>query len=630
MFETLSPSLTASSAAVPAIPAARRRPVSFAPLPSLRPLTGRAFLLFAFVYLYSFPYFDRLRSPAELPRILLAQEIVARQTLRLDARAAELGSPAHTFSGVGGHLHAREAPGPSFLAVPVYAVLAFFKATSMKLSTWALRVFAVTVPALLFLPLFYRLTARFTPDEPARRAALVAYALGSSALPSSVLFLAHPLAAFCLGGAFLAAVTLVREETARPRLTALLLGALCGAAPLMDQRTLFVSPLIGLYAFVRGRGRWRNLALIALGAVPFLLALGAYQKALFGSPWNSPLEGASGTGAQGGFLGLVGPSWPAFHGLLFDPGRGLLPLMPWAVLAIVGFGAIVADRAARRRVGAEAVTCLAIVLVYLGVRGSLAPSGAGGSWSVGPAELGAVFPFLGWLAASGLAAAYRRFVTRALAQALVLASAVVFVAAVSTLPHWPEGLASPLHELTFPLVREGYGAHSVGTVLGLKGFWALAPLYLFSLGLALFLVGRGVRRWPLSVALACLLAGGALQAHARYAPRAAPAAEEAWGRITAIWEPPPGPRIPLLATTVAPPPAAPPVPPAAPVPPAVPAAPPLPRAGSVPPAPPPPAKTPPNAGPGQRQRPLQRQRQQRLRPERPRRQGELGAERATE
>jgi hypothetical protein len=653
MFETLSPSLTVSSAPVPAIPAKARRPAPFAPLPSLRPLTGKSFLLFAFVYLYSFPYFDRLRSANEMPRILMAQEIVERQTCRIDARLGEMGSRFDTSRGVDGHMYSNKAPGPSFLAVPVYAVLKFFKATSIQISTWAFRVFVITIPALFFLPLFYRLTARFTPDEPARRAALVAYALGSSALPYSVLFLSHQLAAICLGGAFLAAVTLVRDETARPKLTALLVGALCAAAVLMDYQTLFISPVVGLYALVRGRNRLRNVGLFVLGAIPFAVALGAYHQVQFGSPLNTPLATSNEAATKSGFMGLIGPNWKAFYVLLFDPSNGLFVLMPWAVLAFLGFVAIFADRASRRRVGAEAITCLVIVLVYLGVLGSLVPSYARAGWAVGPRYLGASFPFLAWLTASGIAAAYRLFVTRVLVQGLVLVSVVIFLGAVSTFPHWPDGLRSPLHELTFRLVREGYAAHSIGTALGLKGIWAQAPLYLFSIGFAIWLLARGVRKGAVGVVLACALAGGVLYAYGHYFPPTGPYAEHAWRWVTRIWEPPPGPKIPWLATTIAVPPApvVPPKPPAvvpprpgapaaapavvppkpgapapapgkpaspAALPPAAPGAPPAPGKPGAP-APVAPVKAPPKkAGPTKRSlRP-------RLRQQRQRREGQLG------
>ncbi len=557
MFETLSSPLTASSAPLPAAPPAPRRRPTVESLPTLRPLSGRAFLFFAFIYLYSFPYFDRLRSANEMPRILMSQEIVERGSCRIDGRMNEMGSRFDLSKGADGHFYSNKAPGPSFLAVPVYAVLKFFKTTSIRSSTWAFRVFAVTIPALFFLPFFYRLTARFTPDEPARRATLVAYALGSSALPYAILFLSHQLAAVCLGSAFVAAVLLARDETARPRLTALLVGALCAAAVLMDYQTVFVAPVVGLYAFIRARKRLRNLAFIALGALPLAVALGLYHKLLFGSPLATPLSTANDTVTRTGFLGMVGPSRQSFFLLLLDPSNGLVLLMPWVLLALVGLVAIFASRTARRRAGAEAITCLVIVAVYLVAIGSLVPQFARAGWAVGPRYLGACFPFLGWLAAAGFAAAYRFLVTRVLAQAVVLVSVAIFLAAATTFPHWPDGLRNPVFELSFRLVREGYATHSVGTALGLRGFLALAPLYLVALGVVLWLISRGTRLAPLAVPLACALAVGVFYVYQREFPATGPYAEHAWRYVTRIWEPPPGPKLPWpAALTPAPPPPA--------------------------------------------------------------------------
>jgi hypothetical protein len=585
MFETLSSPLT-QSAPRPVAPVAKRRPPPpFEPMRRLRPLSGRAFLLFAFIYLYSFPYFDRLRSANEMPRILMTQEIVERHTWKIDARVGEMGSRFDTCKGVGNHIYSNKAPGPSFLAVPVYAVQKLFKVTSLRASTWAFRVFAVTLPALLFLPFFYRLTARFTPEEPARRAALVALALGSSALIYSVMFLSHHLAAICLGGGFVAAVRLARDETPRPKLMALLVGALCATAVLMDYQSLFVAPIVGLYALVRGRARLRNLGLFVLGALPLAVALGVYHKLAFGSPFTTPLSTANEIATKKGFLGLVGPNLQALHVLVLDPSNGMAVLMPWFIFALIGFVAVMASRPARRLAGAEAITCLLVVLIYLGVMSSLVPSFARAGWAVGPRYLGASFPFLAWLAAPGFAAAYRWFVTRSLAQALVLVAVVIFVAAASTFPHWPDGLRNPVHELTFRLVANGYAPYSVGTVLGLKGFWALLPLYVVTLATVLWLLAGGVRWGALSAALACVLAGGMLYAYKKFPPTGA-YATHSWGWVTRIYEPPAGPGIPLLVPPKPTVPAAtaPPAPPAAkpPAPVAAPAAGAKPAAGGKP------------------------------------------------
>src|SRR5262245_63335176 len=177
---------------------------------TLRP---RVFVLFAVVYLYAFPYFGELRSANEMPRVLMTQEMVDRGVFHLDRRIPEMGSTLDLSVGPDGKRYPNKAPGPSFLAVPGYLLCKLFGATSLRACTWAFRVTAVTIPALLFLPLFYRLTRRFSPEEPARRKALAAYALGCPALVYAVVFYSHQLAAVFAGGAFVAAVTLVRGES---------------------------------------------------------------------------------------------------------------------------------------------------------------------------------------------------------------------------------------------------------------------------------------------------------------------------------------------------------------------------------------------------------------------------------
>src|SRR5262245_2392688 len=132
--------------------------------------------------MYAFPYFDSLRSANEMPRILLTQEMVDHHVFYIDGRIGEMGSQQDLSTAPSGHIYPNKAPGPSLLAAPFYWLCKKFGYTSLRACTWAFRVGACTLPALLFLPLFYRLTGRFSSDEHARRSALAAYAMGSPAL----------------------------------------------------------------------------------------------------------------------------------------------------------------------------------------------------------------------------------------------------------------------------------------------------------------------------------------------------------------------------------------------------------------------------------------------------------------
>jgi hypothetical protein len=505
-------------------------------------LPKRVFLLLALVYLYAFPYFDKLRSANEMPRILMTQELVDRGVFYLDRRVPEFGSMGDLSRGPDRHLYPNKAPGSSFLAVPAYLLCKTLGFTSLRAVTWAFRVSAATLPALLFLPVFYRMSRRFTPEEPARRTSLAAYALGSTALPYAMLFFSHQVAAACAGTAFVAAVALARREARHPEDAAVAVGFFAAMAVMMDYQAAMASLIIGLYTFVRARHRIRNVILMAAGALPPAAALAMYHLIAFGSPLKTGYSYSFDTVTRQGFMGMIGPSAVSAFSTLFLPANGIFVLMPWIALAVVGAVVIARDADARERVGAEVLTASLIFVVYVAYLSSLVPYMARGGWCVGPRYLTVAMPFVGWLAAAGFAAADRRWYTSLLAQALVVASGVVYLVAVTTYPHWPEALQNPLYELAFPLLHKGYAVHSLGTALGLHGIAAVVPLFLLALGLILWLMARGPRRsWTVTV-LACFLGAGIIAGH-RLFPLSGPYAQRAWGYVTSTWEPPrPAPR----------------------------------------------------------------------------------------
>lgn len=502
------------------------------------PLRWPHFLLFAIIYLYAFPYFDQLRSAQEMPRLLLAQEIVERGSFQLDRRLPEMGSRNDLSIGPDGHYYANKSPGPSFVAVPAVLVCKALGITSMRANMWTIRVLTITLPALLFLPLFYRMAGRFTQDERSRRAALAAYAIGGPVMPYSMILLAHQLAAVCLGGAFFVAVKLVRDEPRRPRALALLGGFFAGASLLMDYQAALAAPVVGVYLIARSRRKLRDVALFAAGAIPPAIALGAYHTVCFGSPFRISYGYGLDTAPKEGVLGFIGPNLEAFWATLFTPSNGLFVLAPWAVLAIVGGVAIARDPAWRARIGPEALAAGALVGVYLLFLSSMLPYMTRGGWAVGPRQLVGALPFVGWLAAAGFEVAARRWWTQVLAFGAVIAGGVVFVAAATTYPHWPDGLRNPLYELVFRLLWRGYAVHSLGTVVGLTGVASLLPLYLLAFGWCLWLLLRGWRRPVLIGALACVLAGGLVATH-RLFPLTGSYSNRVWGYVTATWEPPP-------------------------------------------------------------------------------------------
>jgi hypothetical protein len=523
---------------VPEVPiGAPPAPVQVTPvMATLAALPWRAFLLFALVYLYAFPYFDKLRSANEMPRILMTQEIVDHRVFYLDGRLRDMGSLGDLSRGPDGHLYPNKAPGPSFLAIPTYLACKALGFTSLKAVTWAFRITCVTLPALLFLPVFYRLTRRFTPAEPARRTALAAYGIASPALPYGLLFFSHQLAAVCAGTAFVAAVSLVRREARHPEDASAATGFFAALAVMMDYQAALAAAVVGLYALIGARRRLRTLLLLAAGALPVVVLLAGYHAICFGSPLKTGYAYSFDTVTRQGFMGIVGLSKTSMFSTFLMPANGLFVLAPWVALALVGAVAIFRDPTARARVGAEAAVALLIFTGYLLFVSSLVPYMARGGWCVGPRYLTTCLPFAAWLAAAGFAVADRRKVLSVLAQSLVIAAAVIYLVAITTYPHWPDQLLNPLYELAFRLLRHGYTVHSLGTALGLRGLKAALPLYLYALGLLVWLLSRGPGRSWWTTGVACLLGGLIIVGHRAF-PLTGPYAERAWLWVTATWEP---------------------------------------------------------------------------------------------
>jgi hypothetical protein len=516
----------------PGWPRRHTRPTDGA-LPALR---WWHFLLFAVVYLYAFPYFDRLRNANEMPRILMTKAMVDHGVFHLDQVQGELTNHTDTSVSPSGHIYPNKPPGPSLLAVPTYLVCKLFGWKSLRAVTWAFRVTVVTIPSLLFLPFFYRFSRRFSSDERSRRVVLVAFALGSQAMPYALLFMSHALTAVLVGSAFVAAVAVARSGTRYPRWAAWWTGFACAMAVAMDYQSALPSLVIGLYVLIRTRRRVLNTALMTLGALPIAGFLAVYHKVAYGGMFKTGYAYAVDTALKNGFMGLVGPSWISFVNTLLLPSNGLLVLAPWVLLAIAGAIVVAVNREARVRCGAEALVCGVIVVADVLMLSSLVPYMSRNGWSVGPRYMTVVMPFVAWLAAVGVQAAMRHTATKVLALALVLASAVVFVVGGTTFPHWPDRLLNPLYDLVFPLLGRGYAVHSLGTAVGLRGLAAILPLYLFAAVAILWMLGLLRRRSLATLAMVCVLAVVIVLGHRAF-PKTDLKNFSPWPLIHGIWEP---------------------------------------------------------------------------------------------
>ena len=474
----------------------------------------------AAIYLYVFPYFPRIQSANELPRIYLAKEIVDHGTFALDASVTRWGGTGD-MSPHAGHTYSNKAPGSSMLAVPVYAVAKLFGDPPLAVLMWLFRVFAGIVPALAFLALLDRFLARFTGDEAIRRLAIVAYALGSMAMTYSVLFYSHQLSAICIASAWIFAADVV--DGRRGVRTMLLVGFLAGCAPLVDYQAAFAGVPVLAWLVVRlwRRDVLRALATALAGAALPIAFLLAYHAACFGGPFVTGYAASQVHAADHapGFLGATYPKLHALLGITVTLDNGVFALSPWLLLAIPGTFVL-----ARRQLGFALVGAANGLLFILFVA-SLAFWRAG--WEVGPRYATAMLPFLLPAVVAQLdawRAAPRRI---GAAAAPIVVGVVVYTLSTATFPYWPDAIDHPLYDVTFRLLADDLVTPSLGSAVGIGGVAGLVPYLALVAGLTGAVIWRAAGRTGLLIAVG--VAAGWLAIYA-IAPHGGPRAEAAYAR----------------------------------------------------------------------------------------------------
>jgi len=475
------------------------------------------------VLVYAFPYFPKIKSANELPRIYLTQAMVDHGTFQIDHGVAVIGKTADV-SEWGGHYFSNKAPGSSMLAIPGYLVLKLVTggAPSVAAMTWTARFTTGVLPTLAFLVLLWGFLARFAgkdagapPDRGVRRAVMLAYACGSMALVYSVLFISHQLSAICIAGAWILAFEVTAGDRS-PRWMALA-GFLAGCAPLCDYQAAFAGVPVAIAIGWRLWQRPDRLRLFAVtaatAAVPVAILL-AYHTACFDSPLRTGYD-ASQTWAgfhQKGFLGITELRLEAFYGSMFAPDNGLLTLAPWLLLAGPGTWLLWRRGGRDREV---AVVGAAVAVIYVLFISSI--NFWRGGWQVGPRYITVMLPFVLPAVTAALAAIDGRAVLRGVALGLVVVGVVIYTVSVATYPHWPDRYQNhnPLYEVSFRLLREGYAPYSLGWAVGLRGFASLVPYFAVVLALIGWVLVPA-RRYARSAAIAVAVAVAIIAAYAAF------------------------------------------------------------------------------------------------------------------
>lgn len=487
----------------------------------------------AFLYLYSFPYFEGIRSANELPRVYLTMAMVDEGRFAIDTGVARWGETVDV-SPSRGHHYSNKAPGSSMLAIPAYAALRGIKALggaepTLAEMTWTFRVWTGVIPTLLFLLLMWRFLARYVDEDESREAAIIAYGLGTMAMTYSILFIAHQLSAVLIGAAFIGAVEVVDGDRDPRWLFAV--GFAAGAAVLADYQAAFAGIPLAVYILwhrLREPGGIKGVALAAAGAAVPIAVLLAYHATAFGGPFTTGYH-ASETFAhfhQRGFLGLDRFRPEALVGSTVAADNGLLFFSPFLALAGWGWWRLARDG----RQWIAGVTA-AVVLIYLAFISSIAFWRGG--WQLGPRYVTAMLPFAMVPVAAGIAGADRRWWTRGIARGLIAVAVIIYVMSAAQFPHFPEKFENPLFELTFRLWGDGMAPYSGGWLIGLRGLWAQLPV-LAALGFVLLSALLPSRRHWRSALVAIAVAAAILAAYST-APRGGAKGERAYEFVKSVY-----------------------------------------------------------------------------------------------
>jgi hypothetical protein len=469
-----------------------------------------AVLFLAYVYVL-----PRWSDWSQNSRLNLVLAVADDGTVKIDRYVANTGD----YALFNGHAYTDKAPGPAFLALPVYMALRpvidhpLVVARSQALGAgdamagtlrtdgtglrndklryalvqYSMTALVIALPAALFGALFF-LALRWVGASPTLAAlGTLAYGLATAAAPYAGNFYSHQLVATLIFGALM----VVWRGGSTPKygtICALLAGLLLGWAIISEYPAALAALIIGVYALWRRGWRWA-LPMALGGFIPGCLLM-AYNMAAFNTIWpvgyaHSALWQEQ---HQTGFMSLTYPQPAALWGLLFSDFRGLFVRAPWLLLALPGYVAWWRSQ----RLRAEWWVALLIPVAFLLFYGSSAMWWGG--FAAGPRYIVPMIPFLALPAIWWLATAAQQQWQRLLAFLLV---------SLSLLLTWMEAVAGQLFptdaqratwtEVVLPAWANGDIARNLGMALGLDGGWSLLPL-LVLLGGAVALVGLPTMR----------------------------------------------------------------------------------------------------------------------------------------
>jgi len=418
-------------------------------------------------------------------RICLTYAMVEKHTFAIDDYQKVESLKTEDIARYNGHYYSDKIIGTSLLgAVPMAVLRAFSRALgrdfSWDLKRYVVRTFSVSVLGALAGVVLYRLLLLFGAGCGGAIVLVLGFVFGTQFFSVSTVFLSYaPAACFSL----LSYLLLVeRRESLGGRNLAV--AGLCLGAALLCEYTLGIVA-IGLSAYaLHHLKRKRAIFAYWLGAAAPLSLFAVYTLVCFGRlaiPYEYLVRAEFKEGMSRGFQGIVGFNPVVLYYITIHRYRGLFYHSPFLALALWGWAAMWRDP--RRR--SDAVLSFSMAAAYLAFNASYYMWWGG--WTNGPRHLIPALPFLViplvWVWNSGRLG--RFLITALLAIGVFFNTIPAMVDAqipqneqASHLyhPRIEYDYPDPLWEIGIRGFFHGRLARNGGELLGLRGFWRLAPL----------------------------------------------------------------------------------------------------------------------------------------------------------
>ncbi len=397
-------------------------------------------------------------------RAAMVASIVEHGTLNIDAYAEHSGDKAF----INGHYYSEKAPLPALLVVPFWWVLHHFSPSPLDgtLDPALVRLGGFLIgsaPFALIITLVWLSLKSGTHDArlpPAWVAALPFF--GSFLFIQSGAFFGHLIAAAFL---LLAYRAWERDRT-------LVCGSFAGAAVLCEF-TVALFPMCWALLLLFRRN-YRALGMLALGALPACILLGAYNTAISGNPFTIGYTHQVGYDFMHQAAGFGLPDMEHLWHITFSDYRGLFFYAPVLVVAIAAFSA---QRGAPRWwLDPVIVPALLSILAISGF------GGWWGGWSYGPRYLTAVAVMLFYRCLPSLV--HWRWSRRVFVPLALFGLFCAFFAKDTVAFSLPTEFKHPLVQVILPAIGTSHSDTQWAMLLGVPASWCtLLFLFFFVAGM---------------------------------------------------------------------------------------------------------------------------------------------------